>query len=254
MSGHSKWSTIKHQKGAADAKRGKLFTKLAREIIVAAKSGGADPAMNSRLRLAVDRARHDNMPLDNIERAIKRATGQSGEAQVDLEEVVYEGFGPSGAAILVVALTDNRNRAASEVRNTFERNAGKMAQVGSVGYLFEQKGLITLELDPDKAEEVALLAIDQGAEDFSIDGSVLEIVASAENFEGLRQELEAEGFTMGSAELAMVPKTSVVMEQQRHAEQALRLLDRLEDLDDVQKVYSNADFPAEVLEKLGDAA
>ena len=253
MSGHSKWSTIKHQKGAADAKRGKLFTKLAREIIVAARSGGPDPAMNSRLRLAVDRARHDNMPLDNIDRAIKRATGQGGEAQVDLEEVIYEGFGPAGTAILVIAFTDNRNRSASEVRHTFERNAGKMAQVGAVGYLFEQKGEITLELDPDRAEEVALLAIDRGAEDFSIDGSALEIVTTVESFESLRQWLEAEGLTLGSAEIAMVPKTSVVMEE-RPAEQALRLLERLEDLDDVQKVYSNADFPAEVLQKLGDAA
>ncbi len=253
MSGHSKWSTIKHQKGAADAKRSKLFTKLAREITVAARAGGADPAMNARLRLAVDRARHDNMPLDNVDRAIKRATGQGGEAQLDLEEVVYEGFGPAGSAVLVVALTDNRNRAASEVRNTFDRNAGKMAQVGSVGYLFEQKGLITLELDPDKADEVALLAIDQGAEDFSVDGTLLEIVAAVDNFEGLRQWLESEGHTIGSADIAMVPKTLVALES-RHAEQALRLLDRLEDLDDVQKVFTNADFPAEVLEKLGDAA
>ena len=253
MSGHSKWSTIKHQKGATDARRGKLFTKLAREIAVAARTGGPDPSMNARLRLAIERARADNMPLDNVDRAIKRATGGSGESQADLEEVVYEGFGPAGTAILVMAVTDNRNRAASEVRHAFERNNGKMGQVGSVNYLFDQRGVITLELDPDKAEEVALFAIDRGADDFTVDGSTLEILSPMEGFEALRQGLEAEGLTIASAEIAMVPKTSVTLDE-RPAEQALRLLDRLEDLDDVQKVYSNADFPDEVLEKYSAVA
>jgi len=253
MSGHSKWSTIKHQKGIADAKRSKLFTKAAREITVAARSGGPDPVMNARLRLAVDRARHDNMPLDNIDRAIKRGAARGGDASADLEEVVYEGFGPSGTAILVMAFTDNRNRSASEIRRVFDRNGGKMGQVGTVSYLFDQRGVITLELDPEKAEDVALLAIDRGAEDFTIDGPVLEIVSPVDSFEGLRQGLEAEGLTLANAEIAMVPKTLLLLEE-RHAEQAIRLLDRLEDLDDVQKVFSNADFPTELLEKLGDAA
>ena len=147
MSGHSKWSTIKNKKGALDAKRGQLFTRLTKEIVVAAKASGGDPDMNPRLRLAVQQARSNNMPLDNIERAIKRATGQ-GDGQVELEELTYEGFSPGGAAILVMTVTDNRNRASSEVRNAFDRNNGKMGQVGSVGYLFEQKGLITLEVTP----------------------------------------------------------------------------------------------------------
>ena len=252
MSGHSKWSTIKHQKGAADAKRGQLFTRLTKEIAVAAKSGGGEVDMNPRLRLAVQQARHNNMPLDNIERAIKRATGQL-DGQVELEELVYEGFGPGGAAILVVAVTDNRNRASSEVRNVFDRNNGKMGQVGSVGWVFEQKGVITLELSEAQIEEAELLAIEHGAEDITNDDTSLEVRTAPQDFEAVRQALEDAGMTALSAEVTLVPTTQTGLDE-RAAEQTLKLLDRLEGLDDVQKVVTNADFPEAVLEKYATAA
>ena len=252
MSGHSKWSTIKHQKGAADAKRSQLFTRLTKEIAVAAKSGGGEVDMNPRLRLAVQQARHNNMPLDNIERAIKRATGQL-DGQVELEELVYEGFGPGGAAILVVAVTDNRNRASSEVRNVFDRNNGKMGQVGSVGWMFEQKGVITLELSEGQIEEAELLAIEHGAEDITNDDASLEVRTAPQDFEAVRQALEDAGMTALSAEVTLVPTTQTGLDQ-RAAEQTLKLLDRLEGLDDVQKVVTNADFPEAVLEKYATAA
>ena len=252
MSGHSKWSTIKHQKGAADAKRGQLFTRLTKEIAVAAKAGGGDPDMNPRLRLAVNQAKQNNMPLDNIERAIKRATGQSDD-QAELEELVYEGFSPGGAAILVVAVTDNRNRASSEVRNVFDRNNGKMGQVGSVGWMFEQKGVITLELSAEQMEEAELLAIEHGAEDITDDDASVEIRTAPEDFEAVRHALEEAGMKPLSAEVTMVPTTQTGLDE-RAAEQTLKLLDRLEGLDDVQKVVTNADFPEAVLEKYATAA
>ena len=252
MSGHSKWSTIKHQKGAADAKRGQLFTRLTKEIVIAAKSGGGDPDMNPRLRLAVQQARQNNMPLDNITRAIKRATGQSDD-QAELEELVYEGFSPGGAAILVVAVTDNRNRASSEVRNVFDRNNGKMGQVGSVGWMFEQKGIITLQLSEDQLEDAELLAIEHGAEDISDDDATIEVRTAPENFEAVRKALEDAGMPPVSAEVTLVPTTQTGLDE-RTAEQTLKLLDRLEGLDDVQKVVTNADFPEAVLDKYATAA
>ena len=252
MSGHSKWSTIKNKKGALDAKRGQLFTRLTKEIVVAAKTGGGDPDMNPRLRLAIQQARSGNMPLDNIERAIKRATGQ-GEGQADLEELMYEGFSPGGAAILVMTVTDNRNRASSEVRNAFDRNNGKMGQVGSVSYLFELKGVITLGVTSQQMEEAELLAIENGAEDTIGEESTLEIRTTPEDFEPLRLVLEGAGFQALSAEVTMVPTTQTTLDD-KTAEQTLRLLDKLEDLDDVQKVHTNADFPETVLEKYGSTA
>ena len=252
MSGHSKWSTIKNKKGALDAKRGQLFTRLTKEIVVAAKTGGGDPDMNPRLRLAIQQARSGNMPLDNIDRAIKRATGQ-GDDQADLEELMYEGFSPGGAAILVMTVTDNRNRASSEVRNAFDRNNGKMGQVGSVSYLFDLKGVITLELTPSQMEEAELLAIENGAEDTIGEESTLEIRTSSEDFEPLRLALEEAGFKSLSAEVTMVPTTQTTLND-KTGEQTLRLLDKLEDLDDVQKVHTNADSPEAVLEKYGSAA
>ncbi len=252
MSGHSKWSTIKHQKGAADAKRGQLFTRLTKEIAVAAKAGGGDPDMNPRLRLAVQQAKQNNMPLDNIERAIKRATGQLGD-DVVLEELVYEGFSPGGAAIIVVAVTDNRNRASSEVRNVFDRNNGKMGQVGSVGWMFEQKGVITLQLSEEQMEEAELLAIEHGAEDITDDETSIEVRTAPENFEAVRRALEEAGMPPISAEVTLVPTTQAGLDE-RAAEQTLKLLDRLEGLDDVQKVVTNADFPEAVLEKYATAA
>ena len=248
MSGHSKWSQIKHQKGQTDARRGQLFTKLAREIAVAARKGGPDPEMNPSLRLAVERARQSNMPLDNIKRAVDRAVGNSGDGGASLEEVGYEGYGPGGAAILVVALTDNRHRAASEVRRAFDRHNSKLGEVGSVAWIFEQKGVITLEGDADRAEEIALQAIDLGAEDFTLEDSSLELRVPPVAFETLRRGLEEQGHTPAQAEVTMVPKTLTPLDE-RAAEQTLRLLDTLEELDDVQRVYTNGDFPMAVLER-----
>lgn len=252
MSGHSKWKTIKHQKGVADAKRSQAFTRLTKEIIVAAKEGGGDSEMNPRLRLAIERARVQNMPNDNIDRAIKRATGAD-SGDVELEELTYEGYGPGGVAILVSVVTDNRNRSVSQVRSVFEHQGGKMGQTGSVNWLFEQKGVLsTDERDEERAQEVALLAIDLGAEDFELDGSYLEARCAPEQFEDLRGALEARGVIFSNAELDMSPKSTVRIDE-KTAEQTLRLLDRLEDLDDVQKVFSNADFPDEVLDRLSSA-
>ncbi|MSQ13732.1 MAG: YebC/PmpR family DNA-binding transcriptional regulator [Dehalococcoidia bacterium] len=251
MSGHSKWKTIKHAKGAADAKRGQIFTKITREIIMAARQGSSDPATNSRLRLAVEKAREANMPMDNIDRAIKRATGVADQSQ--LEEMMYEGYGPGGIAILIFVLTDNKNRAVSEVRNIMDRNNGKLGQAGSVSWGFEQKGTLTLEVDPKRAEEIALASIDLGAEDFSVEGSFVELRCEPTQLETLREAITKQGVKPTSAEVAMVPKTTVRLED-RPAEQALRLLDRLEDLDDVQRVASNADFAEGVLERYSNAA
>ena len=250
MSGHSKWSSIKHQKGVTDARRGQLFTKLTREIIVVARQGGADPVMNARLRLAIQRARDNNMPVENIERAIKRGAGSEGGGQDQLDEVSYEGYGPGGAAILLRALTDNRNRTVSEIRNVFTRGGGSLAEAGSVTWVFEQKGVITIRTEPERVEEVALQAIDAGAEEFKQEDSYLEVYTSLEDFEQVRRALEEQGVQPETAELSMVPKTTMPLEA-RAAETTLRLLDRLEELDDVQKVYTNADFPEEVLERYG---
>ena len=246
MSGHSKWSTIKHQKGVTDARRGQLFTKLAREITVAARQGGGDPDSNFRLRLAVQKARENNMPLDNVDRAIKRGVG-GGDGGGDLEEALYEGYGPGGVAIMLQALTDNRKRTVSDVRASFTRAGGSLGEAGCVSWNFESRGVVTAEVDPDLGEEIALAAIDAGAEDFQLDGSFLEVYTAFENLEALRSAMEEQGVNVTSAELSMVPRNTVSLEA-RVADQTLRLLDHLEELDDVQKVYSNADFPDEVLE------
>jgi len=247
MSGHSKWSTIKHGKAITDARRGKLFGKLTREILVAARQGGANTDMNVRLRLAVQKAKDNNMPIDNIDRAIKRATG-AGNAQEQLEEIMYEGYGPGGAAILLQAFTDNRNRTASDIRSTFAKNGGNLGESGCVAWIFEQKGVITVEAPSEQAEELALMAIDLGADDFNIDDSNMDLYSAPNKFEALRKSLEENQLKISSAELSMLPKTTTPLDD-KTAEQTLRLLDKLEDLDDVQKVYSNADFPEEILSK-----
>ncbi|MDE2860106.1 MAG: YebC/PmpR family DNA-binding transcriptional regulator [Chloroflexota bacterium] len=249
MSGHSKWSTIKHQKGVTDARRGQLFTKLAREITVAARQGGGDPDSNFRLRLAVQKARENNMPQDNVDRAIKRGAG-GGEGGGDLEEALYEGYGPGGVAIMLQALTDNRKRTVSDVRSSFTRAGGSLGEAGCVSWNFESRGVVTAEVDPNLGEEIALAAIDAGAEDFKLDGSFLEIYTGLENLEALRSAMEEQGVNVTSAELSMVPRNTIMLDA-RVADQTLRLLDQLEELDDVQKVYSNADFPDEALEKYG---
>jgi len=248
MSGHSKWSSIKHQKGVTDARRGQLFTKLARELTVAARQGGADPEMNVRLRLAVQKAKDNNMPLDNTERAIKRGAGIGDGGQAAMEEVVYEGYAPGGAAILLEAVTDNLNRTVSEVRNVFARGGGNLGDRGCVAWNFESGGVITVETSQEQAEDLALLAIDAGAEDFDLDVTQLEVRTTPETFEQVRLALEEKGAILARAELSMMPKTTVRLEV-KQATQTLRLLDRLEELDDIQHVYTNADFPDEVLEE-----
>ena len=253
MSGHSKWSTIKRQKGAADAKRGALFTKLARNISLAAKEGGGDPEMNFRLRIAIDQAKSNNMPLDSITRAVRRATGEGGEGMEDLAEVTYEGYGPSGGAILVKALTTNRNRTASEVRSAFNKGGGNLGDAGCVAWNFDSRGVITLEIaDESVAEELSLTAIDAEADDVRFEDGILEVYTAPEHLLSVKSALENEGAEPSSADVAMVPKTVVPLES-KAAEQTLRLLDSLEELADVQKAYTNADFPPEVLERYGSA-
>ena len=246
MAGHSKWAQIKRQKGVADARRGALFTKLSREITVAAKQGGPDPEANFRLRLAVQRAREANMPAENIERAIKRAVGGGTGEGGELQEVVYEGYGPHGVAILVECLTDNRNRTVSEVRSVFTRGGGSLGETGSVAWQFDSRGVITVETNGRDPDEVSLAAIDAGAEDVNVSGTTVEVYTAPADLEAVRKALLDAGYRVTSAELSMVPKTTVHLEGAQ-AEQVLRLLDRLEDLDDVQRVYSNADFAEETL-------
>jgi len=246
MSGHSKWSSIKHQKGVADARRGQLFTKLTRDIIMAVRQGGSNSEANFLLRLAIQRARDNNMPMDNIERAIKRGSGTTEGA--NLVEMTLEGYGPGGAAILVKALSDNRNRALQEVRNVFSRSGGSLGESGCVAWLFDLKGLISVETNDLDAEELVLQAIDAGAEDVKVENNCVEIYTRPEELEAVRAALEQQNVRVASAELSMIPKTTVELEE-KIALQTLRLLDKLEELDEVQQVSSNADFPDAILEK-----
>ena len=249
MSGHSKWSTIKHQKGAADAKRGVLFTKLSREIALAVREGGGvDPDMNFKLRLALDRAKSNNMPQDSINRAVKRGSGEGSDGE-SLEQVTYEGYGPGGGAILLQAVTTNRNRTAAEVRSAFNRGGGNLGESGCVAWNFELRGVVTVDIDDEeRAEELGLLAIDAGAEDIQIDEGVLEIYSPIGSLQDVQKSVAAENVALRSAELSMVPKTTIELAD-KEAEQTLRLLDVLEDLDDIQKAFTNADFSPEVLER-----
>jgi YebC/PmpR family DNA-binding regulatory protein len=245
MSGHSKWSTIKRAKGITDAKRSAVFTKVAREISVAARQGGGDPDANYRLRLAIEKARSVNMPADNIKRTIDKATG-GGEAE-QFEEIVYEGYGPGGVAVLVEAATDNRNRTAAEVRSIFTKTGGQLAGSGAVAWQFEPRGLIAVvrdgTVDPD---EVALAAIDAGAEDVDTDSEdQVDIYTSPADLEAVRKALESAGVPVDSAESTMVAKQTVELDSHK-ARQALRLVELLEDLDDVQRVTANFDIPEDV--------
>ena len=236
MSGHSKWATIKHKKGALDAKRGKIFTRLIKEIMVAAKAGGGEPDGNPRLRTAIAAAKAENMPNDNISRAIKRGTGEIEGAQY--EDITFEGYGPGGVAIIVDVLTDNRNRAVSEVRHAFSKNGGNLGESGSVGYMFSKKGMIVVEksaVDEDKLTEIALEA---GADDLSGDGDYWEIVTSPKDFEAVHEAIKKAGIKPESAEVTMVPSTYQKLEGTQ-ANAMMRLLETLEDLDDTQNVYSN---------------
>jgi YebC/PmpR family DNA-binding regulatory protein len=244
MSGHSKWSTIKRQKGANDAKRGALFTKVTREIAVAARQGGGDPEANYRLRLAIEKARAVNMPADNIKRTIDKATG-GGDAE-QFEEIIYEGYGPGGVAVLVEAATDNRNRTAADVRSIFTKAGGQLAGSGAVAWQFEPRGLIAVAPDGKDADEVALTAIDAGAEDVDTDDpEAIEIFTSPGDLERIRAALEAAGVSIDSAESTMIAKQTVELDSTK-ARQALRLVEQLEDLDDVQRVTANFDIPEDV--------
>ena len=247
MSGHSKWAQIKRAKGANDVKRGQLFTKLGREISVAAREGGADPAGNARLRMAVDRAREANMPMDTIQRAIQRGTGGGEGAQ--LEEVVYEGYGAGGAALLIEATTDNRNRTVAEVRATLTRGGGSLGESGSVAWNFESRGILNVQANKnDNPEELALKAIDAGASDFTVDGTEVEILTEPAQLEDVRRALEASGARVTNSDVAMVPRTQIELPLDQTTA-VLRLVERLEDLDDVTRVYTNVHISDEVLEQ-----
>ncbi len=251
MSGHSKWSTIKHKKAATDAKRGKLFTRLAREITIAAREGGGDADINFRLRLAVDKAKSANMPKDNIERAIKRGTGELKGA--DLAEVTYEGYAPNGVALLVQVLTDNRNRTVAEIRRVLTRQGGAMADAGAVAWQFDRKGYIGITPDGTDEDTIFEVTVEAGAEDVVFGDDMIEVYAELENFQGVRQALEDAGIHFETAELAMIPKTTMQLSE-KETLQVMGIIDELEDLDDVQQVYSNLDISDEVMIRYEAAA
>ncbi len=239
MSGHSKWHSIKHKKGATDAKRGKLFTKFIKEITVAARTGGGDPDANARLRKAILDAKAGNMPNDTIDRAIRRGTGA--EEGVSYEEITYEGYGPGGVALLIEAVTDNRNRTVAEIRHMFSKNGGNLGEAGSVGWLFEKKGYIVVDKAAKPEEELFDIAIEAGADDLRDDEDNFEIITSPENFDGVQSAIKSAGIEPQMAEVSMVPQTYIKLEG-GSAQQMLRLMEAIEDHDDVQKVYANFDI------------
>jgi YebC/PmpR family DNA-binding regulatory protein len=247
VSGHSKWSSIKHKKGAADAKRGKLFSKLSRAIIVAAKEGGPDPSGNLALQNAIEKAKSYSMPKDNIDRAIAKGSGAEADAS-QFETVVYEGYGPSGVAVIVEALTDNRNRTASDVRHTFSKNDGNLGTSGAVVWLFERRGVVLVPAEGVDEDELTLAAAEGGADDVTLDGSSYQVLSAPENLATVREAVESAGFAIDSVELTMLPKTTVEVVDESDAKKVLRLMDQLEDNDDVQDVYANFDIPEQVLE------
>jgi YebC/PmpR family DNA-binding regulatory protein len=247
MSGHSKWSQIKRQKGANDAKRGALFTKLAREIITAARQGGGDVDANYRLRMAVDKAKANSMPAENIKRAIERATGSGADAE-QYEEITYEGIGPASVAIIVAAMTDNRNRTASDIRSAFNKAGGTLS---TVAWQFEQRGIISIPLNGRDPDEITLAAIDAGASDVSSpDAGAIVVTTQSGELEAVRRALADAGYEADSAELSMEPTTLVEIGDEKTARQVLEFVERLEDLDDVQNVYANFDIPAALMEQL----
>jgi YebC/PmpR family DNA-binding regulatory protein len=247
LSGHSKWSSIKHKKGAADAKRGQLFSKLSRAIIVAAKEGGGDPANNLALQNAIEKAKSYSMPKDNIDRAIAKGSGADADANA-FETIVYEGYGPEGIAVIVEALTDNRNRTAADVRHLFAKHGGNLGTAGAVAWQFDRRGVVVVSADGVDEDELFLAAADGGADDIQQDGSVFEITSAPEQLAAVRGAVEAAGFGVESAELQLVPKTTVAVDDETKARQVMRLIDALEENDDVQDVYANFDIPERVLE------
>jgi YebC/PmpR family DNA-binding regulatory protein len=244
MSGHSKWSTIKRKKGAEDARRGKIFTRLAREITIAARSGGGDPSANAALRLAVEKARGANMPKDNIERAIKRGTGELEGGE--LEEIIYEGYAPHGVAVLVKCLTDNRNRTLSEVRRVFNRAGGNLAEAGAVSWMFETKGYVTVARDDMDPDELFMMAVDAGAQDVEVSDEFVEVYTEPTDLHWVRESLSGRGLSVEEAELSQVPKTLMTLDE-KETLQVMNMIEALEELDDVQQVYSNLEISAEIL-------
>jgi YebC/PmpR family DNA-binding regulatory protein len=246
MSGHSKWKTIQHKKAATDARRGKMFTRLAREIVIAAREGGSDLNVNFNLRLAVDKAKASNMPKDNIERAIKRGTGELKGAE--LVEITYEGYAPHGVALLVKALTDNKNRAVSEIRRVFTRLGGTMADAGAVAWQFERKGYVAIAPDGIDQDNIFEVAVEAGADDVLFSDDLIEILAEVENFQTVRQALRDAGINVETAELSMLPKQTMQLGE-KETLQVMNVIEALEELDDVQQVFSNLEISDEILSK-----
>jgi len=249
VSGHSKWSSIKHKKGAADAKRGQLFSKLSRAIIIAAKEGGPDPDGNLALQNAVEKARSYSMPKDNIERAIAKGSGTDADAS-SYETVVYEGYGPEGVAVLVEAVTDNRNRTASEVRHAFTKHGGNLGTTGAVAWQFERRGVVLVAADSADEDSLVTTAAEAGADDVELDGSSFVVTSAPESLTPVREALESAGFAVESVELAMVPKSTVAVSDESTARRIVKLVEGLEDTEDVQDVYANFDIPEAVLESV----
>jgi YebC/PmpR family DNA-binding regulatory protein len=247
MSGHSKWSSIKHKKAATDAKRGKIFTKLIKEITVAARMGGGDPDANPRLRTAILAAKSENMPKDNIERAIKKGTGEL--EGVNYEESIYEGYGPGGAAVLVESLTDNKNRAVADIRHIFSKNGGNLGENGCVAWMFDKKGYIVVERSAVDEDTLMETALEAGAEDVREDDSNFEVISAVEDFETLKAAIERATIPTVATEITMLPQSTTNLTG-KEAEQMVRLMEMLEDCDDVQKVYTNADIPEEIFENI----
>lgn len=247
MSGHNKWSTIKHKKGAADAKRGKLFSKLIKEITIAARMGGGDPEGNPRLRTAVNAARSANMPKENIERAIKRGTGEI--AGVTYEETTYEGYGPGGVAVMLEVLTDNKNRTVSEIRHIFDKFNGSLGESGCVAWLFDKKGIVVVTAEAVDEDDVMELALEAGAEDVEGEGDAFEMTTAPGDFEAVRSAVEEKGWKIELAEITMIPKDTVKLDGKK-AEQMLKMMDALDDNEDLQKVYANFDISEEEMLKL----
>ena len=245
MSGHSKWSSIKHKKDATDAKRGKIFSKLNKEITVAARMGGGDPAMNPRLRTAVQAAKSENMPKDNIERAIKKGTGEI--EGVSYEESTYEGYGPGGAAVFIESLTDNKKRAVADIRHIFSKAGGNLGANGCVAWMFERKGYIVVESDKVDEDDLMEIAIDAGAEDVREDGENYEIITAVQDFEAVREAVDEKSVPYIAAEITMLPQSTLRIEG-KEAEQMVRLMETFEECEDVQKVFTNADIPDEVVD------
>jgi YebC/PmpR family DNA-binding regulatory protein len=248
MAGHSHWAGIKHKKAANDAKRGKIWSKIARMIIVAAKGGGGDPSQNLTLRYAIDKAKAANMPKDTIEKAIKKGTGELGA--VEYVDVLYEGYAPGGVAVMIEGLTDNRNRTAPEIKKIFERRGGSMGASGCVSYLFKKKGLVTVKTDAADEETLMEIALNAGAEDFENTGDLYEITCDPESYDALKAALEEKEIPLESAELSMVPDTTIPVKDAETARKLLGLMDDFEDHDDVQEVYANFDIPDEILKRV----